>query len=80
MASVSTGTTSIKFGSNLRIGYRPAGSLAAFTYLNHYPTFNELPYTFTLGIGNWEVEMTEICPDCGGYKYSAPEVVNITIS
>lgn len=80
MATVSTGSTSIQFGNNLRIGYRASGSLGAFTYLNYYPEFNELPYQFTLGAGDWEVEYTEVCSTCEGKKYSVPQVVNITIA
>lgn len=79
MANVTTGTTTIKFGSNLRIGYRVKDSGAPFTYLPHYPTFNELPYTFTLASGAWEVEYTELCPNCSGPKYSAAVRAEITI-
>lgn len=79
MASVSTGSTTIQYGSTLRIGYRPQGSTGVFTYLSTYPGFNDLPYTFTLGTGLWEVEYTEICPACGDLKFSAPVTVNISI-
>lgn len=80
MATVSTGSTTIQFGSNLRIGYRPQGSTGAFIYLPYYPEFNDLPYQFTLGVGDWEVEYTEICKSCDNLKYSNPQTVNITIS
>jgi hypothetical protein len=80
MATVSTGSTTIQFGSNLRIGYRAQGSLSPFTYLLFYPAFNDLPYEFTLEIGDWEVEYTEVCKSCENLKYSTPQVVNISIA
>lgn len=76
-----TGSTSISFGTNLRIGYRTYGGITPFTYLTHFPTYNELPYTFNLpGPGVWEIEYSVICAGCSGSTYSAPDTVVVTIS
>lgn len=81
MPDASTGTTTIKFGSVLRIGYRPFGSTAAFTYILSYPGPNDLPYTFTVPTaGTWEIEYTEICSSCANNKYSTPIVETISLS
>lgn len=80
MGQVSTGSTSINFGSNLRIGYRIAFSSSAFTYLNQFPTLDELPYTFNLDPGTYEIEYTQVCPNCSGNKYSEPDIVVVTVS
>lgn len=80
MPDVSTGETAIKSGSQLRIGYRPYGSLSLFTYVTPYPNYDQLPKTFTLpASGNWEIELTQICPNCSGGVYSDPILTNITI-
>lgn len=76
-----TGTTSVEFGATLRIGYRVYGSTGAFTYLNYFPSYNELPYTFHLpSNGVWEVQYTQICPNCSGSKYSDPLTAVVTIT
>lgn len=82
MPTVSTGTTSINFGSALRIGWRPQGSLTPFTYLLPYPTADDLPnYHFTVPVtGAVEIEYTEICPNCSGNTYSTPTVVNLNLT
>lgn len=79
MPNVTTGSTAIKFGSTLRIGYRPVGSVAAYTYLTPYITFNELPKVFNLPVGAWELELTEICPNCSGGIYSNPVLTQIIL-
>lgn len=80
MIIASTGSTSINYESSLRIGYRAAFSSSAFTYVTHYPTYNELPYQFTLpSSGQWEIEYTELCPSCSGSSYSEPITTLITI-
>ena len=79
MASVSTGSTSINFGATLRIGYRTYGSTSPFTYLGYFPSYNELPYTFTLSSGTWEIEYTQICPSCSIPNYSASSTTVITV-
>lgn len=80
MIIASTGSTTINYGSSLRIGYRAAFSSSAFTYITHYPTYNELPYQFTLpSSGQWEIEYTELCPSCSGSSYSEPITTLITI-
>jgi hypothetical protein len=81
MADISTGTTSISYGSVLRIGYRANGSASAFTYINTYPTIDQLPYTFVVPLtGAVEIEYTEVCPNCSGNTYSDPQLVVINIT
>mgnify|MGYP003405103733 CR=1 len=79
MPSVSTGSTTIPYGSTLRIGYRPYGSTSPYTYLGSFPGYDSLPYTFTLSSGTWQLEYTSICPNCSMPKYSSPETVIITV-
>lgn len=77
---VSTNTTTIKFGSNLRIGYRPAFSSGSFAYFQYYPSYNELPYQFELPYsGQWEIEYTELCASCSGSSYSEPVTALVTV-
>jgi len=77
---VSTGTTSIAFGSVLKIGYRVYGSTGPYTYLTEYPTLNQLPYEFSLpSAGTWQLEYSELCQTCGGGRYSDPETVVVTV-
>jgi hypothetical protein len=78
---ISTSSTSIPFGTNLRIGYRTNGSIAAFTYVPYYPSFNELPYTFTVPTaGEYEIEYTVVCNACvGAARYSEPETTVVTV-
>lgn len=79
MPSVSTGTTSIPFGTNLRIGYRLQGNPGAFTYVSVYPTHNQLPYTFTVPTaGTWEIEYTIVCPTCTGNQFSDANITTVT--
>lgn len=80
MATVTTGTTSIPYGATLRIGYRVYGSANPYTYLTHFPNYNELPYAYTLSTGIWEVEYTTLCPSCSLPTYSAPETVVISVT
>lgn len=80
MAVVSTNSTTIKYGSNLRIGYRPAYSSGGYTYVTHFPSYNELPYQFNLPYsGQWEIEYTELCPSCSGATYSEPITTLVTV-
>lgn len=61
----------LSFGASLRVGYRIQNSSAAFTYLTTYPTYNDSPFTFDgLALGNYEVELTTICPSCSGGVFS----------
>lgn len=74
MASITVNYT-IPFGASMRIGYRIQSSSSAFTYLTTFPTYNDSPYTFSgLPVGNYEVELTTICPNCSGGAYASPEV------
>jgi hypothetical protein len=78
---VSTGSTAIEFGATLRIGYRVNGSSGPFTYLTPLPSYNDLPYTFSVpGVGVWEIEYTQICPSCSGSNYSEPQTAIVTIT
>lgn len=70
MASITINYT-ISFGASLRIGYRIQNSSSAFTYVTTFPTYNQSPYTISgLAIGNYEVELTTICPNCTGGVFS----------
>lgn len=65
----------LDYGNVLRIGYRLNGSSGPYTYLNTYPAPEDLPYTFPVPApGTYEVEVTAICPNCSGNRYSDPEV------
>jgi len=78
---VYTGSTAIPFGSTLKIGYRVYGSSGPYTYLSSFPSYNDLPYTFSLPTaGTWQVEYTTICPSCSGNGYSAPSTYVITLT
>ena len=80
MSTISTGTTSIKFGSSLRIGYRQAYSASAFTYVYEHPSYDQLPYIFSVpSPGLYEIEYTEICPNCSGGIYSEPVIVLVNV-
>lgn len=81
MPQASTSSTSIPFGTYLRIGYRLQGSASAFTYLTHYPSYDELPYVFTMpASGTYEVEYTVVCNQCtGNAKYSEAEIAIVTV-
>lgn len=75
-----TGSTAIKFGSSLRIGYRTYGSTTPFTYFSYFPSYNQLPYTYNLPFsGVWEIEYSEICPSCSGSIFSSGETTIVTI-
>lgn len=66
MASITINYT-IPFGASIRVGYREQASTNAFTYLPNYPSYNESPYTISgIPIGNYEVELTTVCPNCSG--------------
>jgi hypothetical protein len=79
MAAVNTGSTSIPYGATLRIGYRLYGSTVPYTYLSPLPNYNELPYTFTLDSGTWQVEYSTVCPNCSGNMFSEPETIIISV-
>ncbi len=80
MGAISTGTTNIKFGSSLRIGYRQAYSASAFTYVATHPSYDQLPYSFSVPTpGLYEIEYTEVCPNCSGGIYSDPVIVVVNV-
>jgi hypothetical protein len=66
---------SIPFGSSIRIGYRIQASSDPFTYVPGFPSYNDSPYTINgLALGNYEVELTTICPNCSGGIFASPVV------
>lgn len=74
MASITVNYT-IPFGASIRIGYRAQSSSSPFTYLTTFPTYNDSPYTFSgIAAGDYEVELTTICPSCSGGKFGEPVV------
>jgi hypothetical protein len=76
MANIIIAAT-INPGASLRIGYRVKNSSNPFTYLSVYPTSVDLPYTITgLGAGFYEVELTQICPNCSGGVFSDPIIMD----
>lgn len=80
MPSITTGSTSIGYGSTLRIGYRVYGSISGFTYITHYATYDELPYSFTVpSSGVYEIEYTEVCPTCSSPTYSQSVQTIVTV-
>ncbi len=73
-------TYTIPFGASVRVGYRQTGSSDPFTYISHYPTYNESPYTIDgLPVGLYEVEITTICPNCSGNTFGDPLVIQATV-
>lgn len=78
MASITVNYT-IPFGASLRIGYRIQSSSSAFTYITQYPSYNDSPYIISgLPVGNYEVELTTICPNCSGGIFASPLVIPAT--
>lgn len=78
MASITINYT-IPFGASVRIGYRIQASSTAFTYLTTFPTYNDSPYTISgLPVGNYEVELSTICPNCTGGVFSEPVIFPAT--
>lgn len=78
MASI-TVNYSIPFGSSLRIGYRIQNSSNPFTYITNFPNYNQSPYVISgLPIGNYEVELTTICPNCTGGVFADPAIYPAT--
>jgi hypothetical protein len=66
----------IPFGANVRIGYKQQSSSGPYTYLTNYPSYNDSPYTISgLPIGNYQIELTTLCPNCSGGVFSDPIVV-----
>lgn len=80
MGAVSTGTTIVAFGSNLRIGYKIHGSSDPFTYLSFLPAYADLPYTFTLPTGFYDIEYSEVCPTCSSPAYSTPVQTSVNVT
>jgi hypothetical protein len=71
---------SIPYGATLRVGYRITNSGNAFTYVDPFPTYNDLPYTFSVAdtAGTYDVQLTTICPNCALGTYSDPIVIIAT--
>ena len=72
-------TYTIPYGSALRIGYKAAGSSSAYTYLTTFPDAADSPYQFTVPAGFYDVEISTICPNCSGNRYSDPYVTQVTV-
>lgn len=78
MATITVNYT-IPFGASIRIGYRIQSSSSAFTYVSTYPNYNQSPYIISdLPIGNYEVELTTICPNCTGGIFAEPVIFPAT--
>ena len=76
MASITIMATLV-FNGSLRIGYRVKNSSNPFTYIPAYPTANELPYIITgLSSSTYELELTQICPNCSGGVYADPIILD----
>lgn len=74
MASITINYT-IPFGASLRVGYRITSSSSAFTYVTTYPTYNDSPFVISgIPAGTYEVELTTICPNCGGGVFAEPAI------
>jgi hypothetical protein len=74
MASITVNYT-IPFGSSVRIGYRVQSSSDPFIYISPYPNYSGSPYTISgLPVGNYEVELTTVCPNCSGAVFGEPQV------
>lgn len=66
-------------GQKVRICYRPFNSAGPYTCLNDFPGPEESPYTFSLpSSGDWEIQVTTICPNCSGNNYSDPVISMVT--
>lgn len=72
-------TYTIPFGSNLRVGYKPAGAASPYTYLNVFPGAEDSPYTIVIPAGFYDVQLSTICPNCSGNNYSDPFVTQVTV-
>lgn len=72
-------TYSIPIGTKLRIGTRPPASTGPYVYENINPTSEDSPYTFTLPMGAYEMELTTVCPNCSGNQFSDAFVTNINV-
>lgn len=70
---------SIEFGQNLRIGHKPTGSSGPYTYLSTFPEAEDSPFTFSLPVGIYDIEISTICPNCSGNLYSEPEVRTVNV-
>lgn len=70
----------IAYGSVARIGYKPFNSASPYTYLNVFPGPSDSPFEFTgPTTGAWDIEVTEVCPNCSGNRYSAPVLSTVTV-
>lgn len=59
----------------LRVGYRLRNSGNPFVYTNPFPGYSQSPYLInSLALGNYEVELTKVCPNCTGSTYGDPVI------
>lgn len=70
---------SIEFGQNLRIEYKPAGSAGPYTQYPSFPDAGDSPVIITLPSGNYDLQLSTICPNCSGNRYSDPFTTTITV-
>jgi hypothetical protein len=76
MAKITVNAT-IVYNATLRIGYKIKNSSNPFVYVPAYPEQADLPYEITgVPVGAYEVELTQICPNCSGGLYSDPIIVD----
>lgn len=78
MASITINYT-IPFGATIRVGYRIQNTSSTFFYVNPFPDYTQSPYIISgLPIGNYEVELTTICPNCSGGIFGQPVIYPAT--
>jgi hypothetical protein len=65
----------IPFGTSIRIGYRLRNTSNPFVYINPFPNYSQSPYNIEdLPLGDYEVELTSVCPNCTGANYGDPVI------
>lgn len=70
----------VDFGNSVRIGYRTFGSTGPYTYVMPFPDYSQTPYYVTgIPAGDYEVEVTSVCPNCAGSSYGQPVVTHAVI-
>ncbi len=69
----------LEFGQSSRIGWKINGSAGPYTYLNSFPGPDDMPFTFILPAGTYDIEVSTICPNCSGNIYSDPEVKTVVV-
>lgn len=72
---------SMAYGTTARVGYRIRSSDDPWIYFVQQPSYDEFPYTFEENIppGDYEFEVSTLCPSCSGGKFSDPQIVYLTV-